>query len=141
MSHGPIIFTNGVFDLLHAGHLAVLARCSELAANLIPQEGYVVVGINSDASVQRLKGRMRPVILQDQRKLLLEAIRYVDEVVIFDEDTPYELIKTLRPSVIVKGGDYKAEDVVGADLCPVEIVQTVGSLSTTSILQRLIQNA
>ena len=137
----PIVFTNGCFDIIHAGHIAVLERCAELADIYSMFGGTVVVGVNSDESVKRLKGRMRPVTPLKQRVEVLRAIRYVDHVIVFEEDTPYELIKKLQPDYIVKGGDYKKEDVVGADIARVEIVPTVGKLSSTSIIQRLLQNA
>lgn len=96
----PLIFTNGVFDVLHRGHVTVLAQARALGASLI-------VGVNSDASVKRLgKGSDRPVNGQDDRVALLAALESVDLVTLFDEDTPYELIRAIRPDVIVKGGDY-----------------------------------
>lgn len=100
-------FTNGVFDLLHAGHIDVLTAARAEADAL-------VVGVNSDASVRRLKGPTRPVRAQDERALLLAALECVDAVVVFDEDTPLELVTALTPDVIVKGGDYAPDSVVGA---------------------------
>mgnify|MGYP003119176179 CR=1 FL=1 len=122
------IFTNGCFDILHRGHLELLKYCSSL--------GNVIVGLNSDSSVRSLKGYTRPINKQDDRKFILESCRYVDKVVIFDESTPYNLIKTLKPDIIVKGGDYKPEDVVGGDIADVIIFNFIDGYSTTSIINR-----
>lgn len=102
-----IVFTNGCFDLLHRGHYAYLAQAKDLGHHL-------VVGLNSDASVRRLKGENRPIHTEQDRALALAALSFVDLVVIFDQDTPLELINLLRPDVLVKGGDYKIETIVGA---------------------------
>jgi D-beta-D-heptose 7-phosphate kinase/D-beta-D-heptose 1-phosphate adenosyltransferase len=123
-----LIFTNGCFDILHVGHLQYLEQSRALGDRL-------VVGLNSDASVRRLKGHDRPVNSQEDRKRLLMALRCVDEVVIFDEDTPYELIKRIRPDIITKGGDYAAEKVVGSDLSRVVILTYVPHKSSTRILE------
>jgi D-beta-D-heptose 7-phosphate kinase/D-beta-D-heptose 1-phosphate adenosyltransferase len=123
-----IVFTNGVFDILHKGHFELLAEAKTLGEKLI-------VGINSDASVKRLKGETRPINNQIKRISQLEILPWVDQVVVFDEDTPYELIKKLKPHLIVKGGDYKIEEVVGNDLADVHIVSTVDGYSTTSIIE------
>lgn len=124
-----IIFTNGVFDILHRGHLTLLKQARELGEKL-------VVGINSDASTKRLKGDSRPINSEQIRKEQLEILSWVDEVIIFDEDTPYELIKKLNPDMIVKGGDYTVEEVVGHDIVPVKIIPTVEGFSTTSIIEK-----
>ena len=100
--------------------------------------GRVVVGLNSDLSVSRLKGPNRPINSQNDRKAILESIRYVDEVIIFDEATPYELIKNVKPDFIVKGGDYEPSDVIGADLAAVLIYPTVVGLSTTSLAEKIV---
>ncbi len=105
---GSVVFTNGVFDLLHPGHLEYLFQARQLADQL-------VIGVNSDASVKRLKGPTRPVIRQDVRVWMLASFYFVDFVILFDEDTPLNLIKTVEPDVLVKGGDYKIENIVGAD--------------------------
>ena len=123
-----VVFTNGVFDILHKGHFELLAEAKTLGAKLI-------VGINSDASVKRLKGETRPINNQMKRISQLEILPWVDQVVVFDEDTPYELIKRIKPHVIVKGGDYTVEQVVGHDLAPVHIVPTVEGYSTTRIIE------
>tara|TARA_B100001939_G_C16596342_1_gene469038 strand:+ start:305 stop:598 length:294 start_codon:yes stop_codon:yes gene_type:complete len=95
-----------------------------------------VVGLNSDASVKRLKGDSRPINNQDDRAYLLESLKYVDEVIIFEEDTPYELLKKVRPDFIVKGGDYKKERVVGNDLAEVVIYNYINGYSTTNIIEK-----
>lgn len=122
-----VVFTNGCFDVLHKGHLTLLKQARSLGDKLI-------VGLNSDASVRRLKGASRPFNNVDTRKEQLELIPYVDEVVVFEEDTPYNLIKELTPDLIVKGGDYTVEEIIGHDLAPVHIVPTVEGYSTTKIL-------
>ena len=123
-----IIFTNGVFDILHKGHFKLLDEARRLGDKLI-------VGINSDASVKRLKGETRPVNNQMKRISQLEILPWVDQVVVFHEDTPYELIKEIKPHVIVKGGDYTVDEVVGHDLADVHLVQTQEGYSTTSIIE------
>ena len=123
-----VIFTNGVFDILHKGHFELLREAKSLGTKLI-------VGINSDASVKRLKGETRPINNQMKRISQLEILPWVDQVVVFDEDTPYELIKKIKPHVIVKGGDYTVETVVGHDLADVHLVPTVEGYSTTEIIE------
>ena len=122
------MFTNGCFDVLHKGHLTLLKEARSLGDKL-------VVGLNSDSSVNRLKGALRPFNNVDTRKEQLLLIPYVDDVIIFEQDTPYELIKEIKPDLIVKGGDYTVEDIVGHDLAPVHIVPTVEGHSTTKILE------
>ena len=123
-----VIFTNGCFDILHKGHLTLLKEARSLGDKLI-------VGLNSDISVKRLKGNDRPFNDMTTRKEQLELIPYVDEVVVFEEDTPYNLIKEVQPDLIVKGGDYIVEEIVGHDLAPVHIVPTIKGYSTTKILE------
>ena len=123
-----VIFTNGVFDILHKGHFELLNEARNLGDRLI-------VAINSDASVKRLKGETRPVNNQMKRIAQLEMLPWVDEVVVFEEDTPYELIKQIKPHIIVKGGDYTVETVVGNDLAEVHLVKTVEGYSTTKIIE------
>jgi len=130
-----IIFTNGCFDLLHIGHIELLKYAKSLG-------DYLVVGINSDKSVKKLKGSLRPINDQLTRKIILESIRYIDEVIIFDEDTPLEIIKQIQPNIIVKGGDYKKEDVVGYEFeklgsLEVKIFDYVANNSTTEIIERI----
>ncbi len=132
---GPVVFTNGVFDLLHPGHVDVLLGARAEGAAL-------VVGLNSDASVQRLKGPSRPVRSEVERAYVLAAFEMVDAVVVFDEDTPLELVRALQPDVIVKGGDYSPETIVGADVVRarggrVVVIPLVPDQSTTSIIAKL----
>ena len=123
-----VVFTNGCFDVLHKGHLTLLKEARGLGDKL-------VVGLNSDESVKRIKGSDRPFNDLDTRKEQLLLIPYVDDVIIFEEDTPYNLIKELSPDLIVKGGDYTVEQIVGHDLAPVHIVPTVEGYSTSKILE------
>ena len=123
------VFTNGCFDILHRGHIELLKYCKE--------RGYVIVGVNSDKSVKKLKGDSRPYFSEEDRVFILSSCKYIDEVIIFDEDTPYDLIKTIKPDIIVKGGDYKPENVVGNDICDVEIFNYIDGYSTTKILERI----
>jgi len=109
--------------------MELLKYCSSL--------GTVIVGLNSDASVERLKGPNRPFFSEEDRKFMLESCRYVDKVEVFDEDTPYQLIKSVSPDIIVKGGDYQKERVVGSDVAEVRIFQFVEGYSTTHILGQM----
>jgi len=133
---GPLVFTNGVFDLLHPGHVTLLETARSLGAAL-------VVGLNTDASVRRLgKGLDRPVNAEQSRARVLAALAAVDAVVMFDEDTPLELVQALRPNVLVKGADYPRERIVGADFVEarggrVVRVPLVPETSTTRIVERL----
>jgi rfaE bifunctional protein nucleotidyltransferase chain/domain len=129
------VFTNGCFDILHRGHIEYLQKAKTFGDKL-------VVGLNSDASVRRLKGEARPIQDEQSRKIILEALRFVDEVIIFDEDTPYELIKKIQPDVLVKGADYKPEDIVGYDIVKakggeVRTVEFVDGHSTSRIVESL----
>ncbi len=127
-----VVFTNGCFDILHRGHVEYLAKAADMGDVL-------VVGLNTDASVRRLKGESRPVNNQEARALVLASLSFVDAVILFDEDTPYELIKAVRPDVLVKGADYKPEEIVGYDIVTsyggkVEVVDLVEGYSTTQLL-------
>lgn len=126
-----VIFTNGCFDILHRGHVELLKYCRSLG-------GEVIVGINSDESVKRLKGSNRPVNNEKDRKFILESLTFVDKVFVFKEDTPYNIISEIKPDIIVKGGDYKIEDVVGKDFCEVRIFNYVEGYSTTNTIQNII---
>ena len=128
--HGKIVWTNGVFDILHIGHLKLLRHAHSLGDTLI-------VGINSDASVKRLKGDLRPINDQETRKQLLLELGFIDEVIIFDEETPLEIIEEVKPDVIVKGGDYTIETTVGNHLAEVVIFPTVQGHSTSSIIKKI----
>ena len=119
-----IVFTNGVFDILHQGHIFSLSQAAKEA-------DYLIVGINSDASVKRLKGETRPVNNQESRALALASLLVTDTVAIFDEDTPFELIKAIMPDVLVKGGDYSIEQIVGAK----EVIAGGGRVVIAPILE------
>ena len=130
-----IVFTNGCFDLLHVGHITLLEDCRKYGTKL-------VLGLNSDASVSRLKGPTRPIVAENERAQVMAALAAVDAVVLFTEDTPRELIREIRPDVLVKGGDYTIETVVGhEDVLAaggrVAIVPTVEGFSTTNIVRKL----
>jgi len=127
-----IVFTNGCFDLFHAGHLHVLYEAKKLGDELH-------VGINSDESIMALKGPFRPIIPQDQRFELIASIRYVDRVYIFDEPTPIRLIEKIMPDIVVKGGDWDPQDVVGAHIAKVVIVPPLPGISTTNIIRQIIE--
>lgn len=123
-----VIFTNGCFDIFHRGHLEILKYAKSLGDHLI-------VGLNSDSSVKLNKGESRPINVQEDRKALLESLIYVDEVIIFDDETPLSLIEKIRPDIIVKGGDYTSEQVVGSELAEVKIFERIDGYSTTKIIQ------
>ncbi len=130
-----IVFTNGCFDLIHPGHVRLLERARELGDVL-------VLGLNSDASVARLKGSGRPILRLAERADVLAALRAVDLIAAFDEDTPLELIQSVRPDVLVKGGDWRPDQVVGRDVVEasggrVAIVPFVEGLSTSELLRRV----
>lgn len=125
-----VVFTNGCFDILHKGHIDYLKKSKALGDKLI-------VGINSDKSVEKLKGLCRPHNNQEDRKSILESLEFVDEVIIFSSDTPYELIKHIEPDIITKGGDYTVENVVGNDLAEVVIIPFTEGYSTTNTLEHM----
>jgi rfaE bifunctional protein nucleotidyltransferase chain/domain len=130
-----LVFTNGCFDLFHAGHAHYLTECKKLGDIL-------VVGVNSDDSVRRLKGSKRPILPLEMRAFVLSSLKAVDFVVPFDEDTPLNLIKKLRPDVLVKGGDWREEDIVGADFVKsyggqVLTIPFKFNVSTTAIIEKI----
>jgi D-beta-D-heptose 7-phosphate kinase/D-beta-D-heptose 1-phosphate adenosyltransferase len=136
-AHRRVVFTNGCFDLLHPGHVTLLGAAKRLGDVL-------VVGLNSDASVKRLKGPERPILSETDRAQVLGGLDAVDFVVLFDEDTPETLIHEIRPQVLVKGGDYTEESVVGAPFVrsyggEVALVPLVPGRSTTSMVTRMSQ--
>lgn len=130
LKQSNIVFTNGCFDILHKGHIEYLRQSKNFG-------GKLVVGLNSDASVKKLKGESRPINNQNDRKAVLESLDCVDEVFIFDDETPYTLIKQIKPDIITKGGDYTVETVVGNDLAKVVIIPYVNNYSTTELLSKL----
>ena len=121
-----IIFTNGCFDQIHIGHIRLLKYCHDICLRESPFGFNFIVGINSDESVRRLKGPDRPKYPLAIRKEVLKSICYVSQVRVFEEDTPLELIKEIRPNIIVKGGDYKPEEVVGNEYAEVRIFPLMG---------------
>jgi D-beta-D-heptose 7-phosphate kinase/D-beta-D-heptose 1-phosphate adenosyltransferase len=130
-----IVFTNGCFDIIHSGHCKYLSEAKKLGDVLI-------VGLNTDNSIKRLKGNDRPINSQADRAFVLSSLRAVDYVVLFDEDTPLELIKAIRPDVLVKGKDYAIDEIVGAKeviSCGgrVETIELVAEKSTTNIINKL----
>ncbi|HSZ25375.1 MAG TPA: D-glycero-beta-D-manno-heptose 1-phosphate adenylyltransferase, partial [Cytophagaceae bacterium] len=120
---GKIVFTNGCFDLLHLGHVDYLEKAKNLGEKL-------VVGLNSDASVQRLKGSSRPITDENSRSRVMAALEFVDAVILFDEDTPLELIQFIKPDILVKGNDYSIETIVGADV----VLKSGGSVETVPLV-------
>ncbi len=128
-----VVFTNGCFDVLHPGHIKLLREAKHMGNKLI-------VGINDDASITRLKGPMRPINILKDRISMLSALNLIDEFHIFSEDTPIEVIKRIKPDIIVKGEDYKDKNVVGSELAKVVLVPTLGTYSSSAIIER-IQNA
>ena len=126
-----IVFANGCFDIIHFGHIHLLKSAKALGKRLI-------VGVNSDASVKKLKGDTRPINSQEVRLAQVKALPYVDEAYIFNEDTPYELIKKVKPDIIVKGGDYTKDEVVGNDLARIEIIPLLEGFSTTKIIESMM---
>ena len=130
-----IVFTNGCFDLVHRGHIDSLARAAEFGERL-------VVGLNSDTSVKFLKGKHRPLIDEHSRAVLLASLIMVDAVVIFDEETPYELIKSIQPDVLAKGNDYLVEEIAGYDIVlakggRVERIELTEGFSTSSLIDKI----
>jgi D-beta-D-heptose 7-phosphate kinase / D-beta-D-heptose 1-phosphate adenosyltransferase len=128
-----IVFTNGCFDILHVGHVSYLETASSLGEHLI-------IGLNSDASIRRLKGSNRPIVKENDRARLLAALECVSCVVLFDEDTPADLIRFVKPDILVKGGDYRPDQVVGRENAgKVEIIQFEAGYSTSGIIEKVLQ--
>ena len=130
-----VAFTNGCFDLVHRGHIDSLAKAADLGDRLI-------VGLNSDASVKLLKGENRPLVDQQSRAILLASLLMVDAVVLFDEETPYELIRSIVPDILVKGAEYQLEEIVGFDIVlaaggRVERIELTEGFSTTDLIQKI----
>lgn len=132
-----VVFTNGCFDLIHLGHVKYLSQAADLGNILI-------VGLNSDSSVIKIKGQGRPVLDQESRALTLAAFSFVNNIVLFDEETPYKLIKQISPDILVKGGDYKPEEIVGYDIVKdnggeVKILDFIEGYSSSDIIERINQ--
>ena len=130
-----VVFTNGCFDILHAGHIQYLQEAREMGDKLI-------IGLNADSSVQKLKGKNRPINSFEHRAVLLTSLRYIDLVIKFEEETPLKLISLIKPDVLVKGGDYKIEEIVGAEEVKmnggeVKVLRLVEGLSTSRIIEEL----
>ena len=130
-----IVFTNGCFDIIHRGHIEYLAKARELGDIL-------VVGLNTDESFKRIKGEGRPLQDQESRALILASLSVVAAVIFFNEDTPYELIKKIQPDILVKGGDYKPEEIVGYDIVQkkggiVKTIEFIDGFSSSSIIRKL----
>ncbi|MFA6262292.1 MAG: D-glycero-beta-D-manno-heptose 1-phosphate adenylyltransferase [Bacteroidia bacterium] len=133
--HAKVVFTNGCFDLLHKGHVDYLSQAADLGDKLI-------VALNTDHSVSRLKGPGRPIQNEDSRLFIMASLTFVDAVILFDEETPYELIRVVQPDVLVKGSDYKPEDIVGYDIVvakggEVKTIDFLPGYSTTSIEKKI----
>jgi D-beta-D-heptose 7-phosphate kinase/D-beta-D-heptose 1-phosphate adenosyltransferase len=133
-----IVFTNGCFDLLHVGHVKYLQKARSFGDILI-------LGLNSDASIRRLKGEKRPLICEEERAHILAALDCISYIVIFENDTPLELIQAIQPDILVKGGDYTLEGVVGREIVEaaggrVELVTFVDGKSTTNIIEKVLQS-
>lgn len=130
-----IVFTNGCFDIIHRGHIEYLSKAADLGDVLF-------IGVNSDKSVRKLKGDNRPLQDEDSRLLILASLSFVDALVLFEEQTPYELIQFVKPHILVKGSDYKAEDIVGYDIVikrggEVKTIDFLPGYSTTAIEQKI----
>ncbi len=130
-----IVFTNGCFDILHLGHINYLSKAKDFGDVL-------VIGLNTDDSVSRIKDEHRPVVNENARAMILASLHFVDAVVLFDEDTPYNLIKQVQPDILVKGSDYKTGDIVGADIVKANggeiiTIEFLDGYSTTSIINKL----
>ena len=130
-----VVFTNGCFDIIHRGHIEVLARTADLGDKLI-------IGLNSDQSIQKLKGEDRPIIDEQSRAILLAALSFVDAIVLFCEDTPLKLIGALLPDVLAKGGDYEIETIVGHEIVQqnggkVKLVPFLDGFSSTNIIDKI----
>lgn len=135
MKGKKIVFTNGCFDLLHKGHIDYLSKARELGDVLI-------LGLNTDNSIKRIKGETRPIQDEDSRAFILASLVCVDYVVMFEEDTPYNLINAIKPDVLVKGADYKKEDIVGGDIVEknggeVTTIEFLDGYSTTNIIKKI----
>ena len=128
-----VVFTNGCFDIIHRGHIEVLKQAKA-------EGDILIVGLNSDSSIREIKGEGRPILDEYSRALLLFSLIYVDYVIIFNEKTPYKLIKAIEPDILVKGGDWREEDIVGRDIVKKVVrIKPVAGYSTTEIIERMSQ--
>ncbi|MEA3479653.1 MAG: D-glycero-beta-D-manno-heptose 1-phosphate adenylyltransferase [Bacteroidota bacterium] len=130
-----IVFTNGCFDILHRGHIDYLAKAAD-------EGDLLLVGLNSDRSVKSIKGDNRPINNEDTRAMVLGSLAFVDAVFLFDEDTPYELIKRVQPDVLIKGADYNKEDIVGYDIVrnnggEIKTIELLDGYSTTNLIDQI----
>tara|TARA_B100001059_G_C17548655_1_gene434123 strand:- start:34 stop:525 length:492 start_codon:yes stop_codon:yes gene_type:complete len=130
-----VVFTNGCFDIIHRGHIEVLAQTADLGDRLI-------IGLNSDTSIKKIKEKDRPIINEDSRAILLAALSFVDAIILFSEDTPINLIRTLVPDILAKGGDYKIETIVGHEIVQenggeVILVPFIDGFSSTNIIEKI----
>jgi rfaE bifunctional protein nucleotidyltransferase chain/domain len=135
LKNKKIVFTNGCFDILHRGHIEYLAQAANYGDVL-------VIGLNTDNSVRKIKGDSRPVQDQVARAMVLASLQFVSAVILFDEDTPYELIKRVQPDILIKGSDYNPEDIVGYDIVTAKggeviTIDFIEGYSTTSIIEKL----
>ena len=133
-----IVFTNGCFDLIHAGHVDYLKKAKQLGDVLI-------IGLNSDSSIKSIKGEKRPINNQDDRAAILSAFYFVDYVVIFEQDTPYELINVVKPDILVKGSDWRNKTIVGSDIVDntggrVVLIEYLEGKSTTATIEKILKN-
>ena len=137
LQNKKVVFTNGVFDILHAGHVDYITKAKAKGDILI-------VAVNSDSSVKKIKGELRPIVPQNERAFIISSLKPVDYVVIFDEETPYEVIKKIIPDALVKGADWSLENIVGRDIVEanggkVETIEFVNDSSTTNIIKTILE--
>lgn len=131
-----IVFTNGCFDIIHPGHIDYLSKAAD-------QGDVLIIGLNSDDSVRKIKGENRPVLNENARSLILASLHFVDAVVIFDEETPYNLIQNIKPDILVKGSDYEIDDIIGADIVTksggqVKTIDLLPGYSSSEIMKKII---
>lgn len=134
-SGDKIVFTNGCFDIIHKGHIELLARSADLGEKLI-------IGLNSDNSIQKIKGKSRPIIDEDSRALLLAALSFVDAVILFSEENPIKLITDIKPDILAKGGDYEKKSIIGHDIIKknggeVIVIPYIDGFSSTNIINKI----
>ena len=133
---GKVVFSNGCFDIIHAGHVDYLEKAKQ-------KGDYLIIGLNSDNSVRRIKGKDRPIVDEVSRSRVLTALAFVDAVVLFDEDTPIKLIRAIIPDILVKGKDYDISNIIGADIVlqnggKVETIELTKGLSTTNVINKIM---